>query len=424
MLPNLLSINFLVPFAAHKFDASKAIRGLRGMPRSVLLIGQASPPAGVDIKKRQRVTSEAEAIGLLGEGSMLLAMWRAAKANADLGMPIDLVILADDATAIAATGKVTIQVDAQHAAGELPLYIGGRRVRVGVAVNDTPATVATKLINAIKATPSLPVSAAAGGADGEVKLTCRWKGETGNSINLRGTYYADDRLPQGVTMRGVLVTTDAEGRVLITRAGKTKSHGAIVRGVNVVSMEGVGTDAERFSDYFCYGQGNVVHHKSLQTLEVGGSIGNVDKTFKKAVQQKAHTKDPEMRRYLPLVINADGNNTAPDMQRLVDHTMRVRRGHAFGLKYVVEGWTWKGKPWEINTRVPIYDDIAGLDGDEWLICEAKQTVDLKEGDVTELLVRPVEAYDTVPLKSKTKHDKRKGKRGKDGAVLEIKGDPS
>ncbi|ARK42870.1 phage baseplate assembly protein [Burkholderia pseudomallei] len=233
-----------------------------------------------------------------------------------------------------------------------------------------------------------------------------------------------DVLARVARLRGVLVTTDAEGRVLITRAGKTKSHGAIVRGVNVVSMEGVGTDAERFSDYFCYGQGNVVHHKSLQTLEVGGSIGNVDKTFKKAVQQKAHAKDPEMRRYLPLVINADGNNTAPDMQRLVDHTMRVRRGHAFGLKYVVEGWTWKGKPWEINTRVPIYDDIAGLDGDEWLICEAKQTVDLKEGDVTELLVRPVEAYDTVPLKSKTKHDKRKGKRGKDGAVLEIKGDPS
>ena len=200
MLPNLLSLNFLVPFVAHKFDASKAIRGLRGMPRSLLLIGQASPPVGVDITKRQRVTSEAEAVGLLGEGSMLLAMWRKAKANADLGMPIDLVILADDETAIASTGKVTVQVSAQHAAGELPLYIGGVRVRIGVAINDTAITAATKLVNAINAVPSLPVIAAAGATDGEVKLTCRWKGATGNGIDLRGTYYADDRLPQGVTL--------------------------------------------------------------------------------------------------------------------------------------------------------------------------------------------------------------------------------
>jgi hypothetical protein len=32
----------------------------------------------------------------------------------------------------------------------------------------------------------------------------------------------------------------------------------------------------------------------------------------------------------------------------------------------------------------------------------KQTCDLREGDVTELLVRPVEAYDTAPLKTKVK----------------------
>ncbi|MGK8199511.1 phage baseplate assembly protein [Burkholderia cepacia] len=228
-------------------------------------------------------------------------------------------------------------------------------------------------------------------------------------------------LARAARLRGVLVTTDAEGRVVITRAGLKKSHGSIVRGANVISMESVGTDADRFSDYFCYGQSNVVHKKSLIELEVGGSIGAVNKAFSRATQQKAQVRDPEMKRYLPLVINADGNNAPADMQRLVDHTMRVRRGMAYGLKYVVEGWTWKGVPWEVNTRVPIYDDIAGLDGTEWLICEAKATVDVREGDVTELVVRPVESYDTVPLKTKLKHGKAKNKRGKDGAVLEVTG---
>ncbi|MCT9014622.1 hypothetical protein N6G05_13735 [Cupriavidus gilardii] len=227
-------------------------------------------------------------------------------------------------------------------------------------------------------------------------------------------------LSRAARLRGVLVTTDAHGRVVITRAGKEKSHGAIVRGQNVISMEGIGTDAERFSDYFCYGQGNIVHRKpGLQELDVGGSIASVEKAFRAASQQKAHAKDPEMTRYLPLVVNADGNNAPTDMQRLVEHTMRVRRGQAYGLRYVVEGWTWKGKPWEVNTRVPIYDDIAGLSGEEWLICEAKATVDLQEGDVTELVVRPVESYDTVPLNTKVRRRRGKGRRGKDGAPLQV-----
>ncbi|MBJ9695888.1 phage tail protein [Burkholderia cenocepacia] len=210
MLPNLLSVNFLVPFVAHKFDASKAIRGLVGMPRSVLLIGQANPPAVVDITKRHRITSESDAIALLGEGSMLLAMWRMAKSNADLGIPIDVVIVADDATAIAATGKATITIAGEHSAGELPLYIGGTRVRIGVTVNDTAQTAALKMVNAINAIPALPVTAAVGAAAGEIALTCRWKGATGNSIDMRGTYYADDSVPLGV---GLTITPFSGGAV-------------------------------------------------------------------------------------------------------------------------------------------------------------------------------------------------------------------
>lgn len=200
MLPNLLNVNFLVPFVAHKFDASQAIRGLRGMPRSVLLIGQAKPPAAVDITKRQRVASESEAIGLLGEGSMLLAMWRMAKANAGLGMPIDLVILPDDETAVASIGKVTINVDAQHQSGELPLYIGGVRINIGITVSDTAATAAQKMVNAINGQTNMPVIAAAGENPGEITLTCRWAGATGNNIDLRGAYFADDSIPLGVTL--------------------------------------------------------------------------------------------------------------------------------------------------------------------------------------------------------------------------------
>ena len=58
----------------------------------------------------------------------------------------------------------------------------------------------------------------------------------------------------------------------------------------------------------------------------------------------------------------------------------------------------------------IFDDIAGLDGEEWLITSVKQDYDLREGAVTELVVKPVEAYELVPLKAKQKRERRKRRR--------------
>jgi prophage tail gpP-like protein len=191
-----------------------------------------------------------------------------------------------------------------------------------------------------------------------------------------------DAVSRAARLRGVLVMSDDAGRVLLTRAGAATFKGAIVRGQNVIAMEGIGTDEERHSEYFVYGQSH-----SIADIELARGL-------------KASAKDEEITRYLPLVINADGNTTQAELATLAAHTVRVRRGHAMGFHYTVEGWTVDGQPWPLNQRVAIYDDVAGLAGDEWLIVAVKQTCDIKDGDVTELTVRPVEAYDTAPLKTK------------------------
>jgi len=199
-------------------------------------------------------------------------------------------------------------------------------------------------------------------------------------------------LSRAARLRGVLVAPDGGGRLLLTKAGKLKFKGAIVRGQNVIAMDGIGTDEQRHSEYIAYGQSNCVDD------------------FESARGLKASAKDDEINRYLPLVINADGNTTRAELQALVDHTVRVRRGHAYGFRYLVEGWTFEGEAWPLNQRVPIYDDIAGLDGAEWLITGVKQTCSRQDGDVTEVTVRPIEAYDTVPLKSRPKR-KNWGNKG-------------
>lgn len=196
-----------------------------------------------------------------------------------------------------------------------------------------------------------------------------------------------EALSRAARLRGVLVTRDDAGRLLLTKAGKERFEGVVRIGYNVIEMQGVGSDEQRHSHYIAYGQSN---YESLNDFDASRSL-------------KATAKDPEISRYQPLVINADGNRTQAELQALVDHTVRVRRGHAIGFKYTVEGWTFKGKPWPLNQRVAVFDEIAGFAGEELLIAGVRQTCDLKEGDVTELLLRPVEAYDTVPLKTLPKH---------------------
>lgn len=213
-----------------------------------------------------------------------------------------------------------------------------------------------------------------------------------------------DAISRVARKRELLATSNAEGELVLCKAGKLKASGAIVRGENVIEMDGIGTDEDRASEYIALGQ------------------DEVSDDFESAKQKKARTKDKEMRRYLPIIVNADSKVSATDLQKLTDHQMRVRRGHAYGYRYKVEGWVTLGKPWESNQSIPIYDDIAALNGDEWLITDISMRVDVHDGDTRDVTIRPAEAYDPEPEIDRTKTPKggkaSKGKSvGKDGKSL-------
>lgn len=94
MIENIMPEGFLLPGTAMKFDLTNAIRGLRGMPRAVLLAGfanTASPELlmGAAVK----VTSEKQVIALAGEYSVLHQMYLAMPKIARMGLPVHLLKL-------------------------------------------------------------------------------------------------------------------------------------------------------------------------------------------------------------------------------------------------------------------------------------------------------------------------------------------
>lgn len=209
-IANLLSLNFLVPFTAAKIDFSRAIRGMRGMPRRLLLVGHKLTAGSATTGAISTISTEADAVEKYGEGSVLVQMWRAAKANADLGLPIDCIALDTGVSAVAATSVMAVSTAGAgpNAPGEVMVYIGGVRVSIGVSTVDTAAVIAQRLAAAINANTRLPVTASV--TTTNVTLTARTAGLIGNDIDLRTVHYPGDKMASGV---GVTTPAFANGAV-------------------------------------------------------------------------------------------------------------------------------------------------------------------------------------------------------------------
>ncbi|MDO9176440.1 MAG: phage tail sheath subtilisin-like domain-containing protein, partial [Actinomycetota bacterium] len=177
---------------------TRASTGTPSISHKVLVLGQRLTTGTVAAAVPTRITNDGAAEASFGRGSMLAEMLKAArKANPYIelwGLALD-----DDGAGVKAVGKLSF-VASSVVAGTLNLYIGGKRVRVGVAASATAAAIATAAIAAINADTTLPVTAVVNGTNAyEVDLTCRWKGETGNAIDLRLNYYTGEASPTGLT---------------------------------------------------------------------------------------------------------------------------------------------------------------------------------------------------------------------------------
>lgn len=190
-----------------EIDSTRAQSGVQLLNCRILVIGQLAAGATVAALTLTRVTSVEQARTAFGAGSMAAIMCEAAMASNSTS-ELWVLPVADAGSGVAAAGSVTYS-GSPTAAGTVELYVGGRRVRVGVSTSDTPASIATATAAAIMADTTLPVTAAVdGGVPARLNITARNKGEAGNSIDLRIGYYGE-ALPAGISATIVAMASGA-----------------------------------------------------------------------------------------------------------------------------------------------------------------------------------------------------------------------
>jgi phage tail sheath gpL-like len=165
------------------------------LDRKIFTLGQYNTGFSPTVNTPQLILSKSDAWTRYGRGSMLARMLEL-QLNESGGVPVYAVPLADGGAAVAATGTIVI-VGTATAAGTLAVYVEGEEISVAVASGDTPTVIGDSIVSAINADLDLPVTAA--NVTGTVTFTVRWKGESGNQINLAVNLADADTTPAGIT---------------------------------------------------------------------------------------------------------------------------------------------------------------------------------------------------------------------------------
>ncbi len=180
-------------------------------------------------------------------------------------------------------------------------------------------------------------------------------------------------------IRAVRFVSDAEGNLVIIRAGGARVGPALILGKTVREAAGKASMRDRFSRYTVLAQGN------------GSDTFSGDA----AAHARGEATDDRVARFRPTSMIADGPADTADCQRRAQWQRNVAWGRSRQATYTVTGWQNDTGPWSPNALVPVRDEWLGINADR-LISSVTFKQD-EQGQRTKLAVMPAEAFDLVPL---------------------------
>ncbi len=190
-------------------------------------------------------------------------------------------------------------------------------------------------------------------------------------------------LEQLARQTGVLLISDADGNLLITRTRTQETDTAINLGTNVTSASGSFSHRDLFSEYIVTGQHPNINGQDARDNQSRGSF----KTGR--------------GRYRPTVISADNPVDNEECKRLAQWHNNVRRGRSETITYTLSGWrqTATGRLWTPNELINVNDAVLGLKDTRLLITEVTFSAN-NQGTTTRLKLMSPKAF-LLPETGKT-----------------------
>ncbi|HWH86361.1 MAG TPA: hypothetical protein VNV36_06270 [Pseudomonas sp.] len=190
-----------------------------------------------------------------------------------------------------------------------------------------------------------------------------------------------EALDRAARIRGVLLTTDGIGNLVLTRAGYLRAHDSLVLGENILTGQLQVDLRDVFSHY---------------TLK--GQMPGTDDYYGETVSAVMATAvDTRIGRYRPRTLMAEQNVDNACASDRVTWERNVCWGRAQAITYEVQGHRQSnGDLWRPNMLVSITDAYADLVEVQWLITDVAYSLN-ENGERVELTVMPREAFDIGPL---------------------------
>lgn len=168
--------------------------------------------------------------------------------------------------------------------------------------------------------------------------------------------------------RGVLVVSDGQGGIALTRAGAVRAPTNLVLGENILTGSNSISHRERFSEY------RVVGQRPRDDSSDGEQL----------TEMQGRSVDAAVKRYRPRVEVIEDVGDTEALARRALWRRNVQAGRSARAQITVQGWRHESGLWAPNTLVTVRNEWLRLSA-ELLIVEARYLLDLT-GTRTELTV--------------------------------------
>lgn len=190
--------------------------------------------------------------------------------------------------------------------------------------------------------------------------------------------------------RGVLMTSNAAGELVFSRAASTATD-ELVLGENLLTLDFEEDFRDRFSEYTVKGY-----------ARANGAEGD-DIDAKSIVSRKGTATDSDVTRYRPMIIIADSKITAKDAQARALREQRRRLAKSITFEAEIDGWTRKdGQLWMPNLLVTINASKYAIKTTELLVSKVTLILNDQDGLKTRVSLAPREGF-LVPVESDRKN---------------------